>query len=289
LACALLQRFGVLSPTLHLRLSDRFVATDWDRPLDRSRDATVDLSVILPTYNERENLPELFARIDDALAGVCFEVIVADDDSPDQTWALAQEFQKHYPWLRVIRRRKGRGLAAAVLCGFRHACGRVLGVMDADLQHAPELLPELFEQIEDADFAVATRRSAGGSNGKWSKFRRAGSEAATALARSLAQTSFSDPMSGFFLMRRAIFQLIDEPDLRPRGYKILVYLYAKAMRQLAALKVAEVGYEFGVRTRGRSKLSIKIVAEYLMMLIGLRVGARLRRVQPRQDWSRAAS
>lgn len=289
MACALLPCFGVLSPILHLRLSDRFVATDWDRPLDRSRDATVDLSLVLPTYNERENLPELFARIDHALAGVCFEVIVADDDSPDQTWALAQEFQGRYPWLRVIRRRKGRGLSAAVLCGFRHACGRVLGVMDADLQHAPELLPALFEQAEDADFVVATRRSAGGSNGKWSRFRRLGSEAATALAHSLAKISFSDPMSGFFLMRRAIFQLIDEPDLRPRGYKILVYLYAKALRQLAALKVAEVGYEFGVRTRGRSKLSMKIIAEYLMMLIGLRFGGRLRRARPSPEWSHAAS
>jgi dolichol-phosphate mannosyltransferase len=161
--------------------------------------------------------------------------------------------------------------------------------MDADLQHAPELLPELFEQIEDADLAVATRRSAGGSNGKWSKFRRAGSEAATALARSLAEMSFSDPMSGFFLMRRAIFQLIDEPTLRPRGYKILIYLYAKAMWQLGTLKVAEIGYEFGVRTRGRSKLSIKIVVEYLLMLIALRFGAWLQRARPRQEWSPATS
>ncbi len=279
----------MLIPTLHSRLSDRFIATDWDRPVDRPRDAHVDLSLVLPTYNERENLRELLARIDDALAGVCFEVIVVDDDSPDQTWALAQEFQKRYPWLRVIRRRKGRGLASAVLCGFRHACGRVVGVMDADLQHAPELLPKLLEQIEDADFAVATRRSAGGSNGKWSKFRRIGSDAATALARSLAKTSFSDPMSGFFLMRRAIFQLIDGRNLRPHGYKILVYLYAKAMQQLGALNVAEVGYEFGVRTRGRSKLSIKVVAEYLMMLVGLRFGQRTRRARLRPQWSHAPS
>ena len=279
----------MLIPTLHLRLSDRFIATDWDRPVDRPRDAHVDLSLVLPTYNERENLRELLARIDGALAGVCFEVIVVDDDSPDQTWALAQESQKPYPWLRVIRRRKGCGLASAVLCGFRHACGRVVGVMDADLQHCPELLPKLLEQIEDADFAVATRRSAGGSNGKWSKFRRIGSDAATALARSLAKTSFSDPMSGFFLMRRAIFQLIDGRNLRPRGYKILVYLYAKAMQQLGALNVVEVGYEFGVRTRGRSKLSIKVVAEYLMMLIGLRFGERARRARLRPQWSHAPS
>jgi dolichol-phosphate mannosyltransferase len=279
----------MLIPTLQPRLSDRFVATDWGRPSDIPRDEYVDLSLILPTFNERENLPDLFDRIDHAMAGVCFETIVVDDDSPDQTWALAQELQKRYSWLRVIRRRKGRGLASAVLCGFRHASGRVLGVMDADLQHAPELLPELLDKTEDADFAIATRRSAGGSNGAWSKFRRLGSEVATALARNLAGTSFSDPMSGFFLMRRAIFQLMDGNDLRPRGYKILLYLYAKAMQQLGAVKVAEVGYEFGVRTRGRSKLSIKVVAEYLMMLIGLRLGARARRGSLRPEWSHASS
>jgi len=266
----------VLISPLHLRVSERFVATDWDRPQDRPRTKDVDLSLILPTYNERENLPELFARIDHALAGACFEAIVVDDDSPDQTWAVAQEFEKRYAWLRVIRRCNGHGLASAVLCGFRHACGRMLGVMDADLQHAPELLPKLLEQMQDAHFTVATRRGAGGSDGKWSGFRRLGSSAATALAKVLAQVSFSDPMSGFFLMQRAIFQLIDTGDLRPHGYKILMYLYAKATKELGPLKVAEVGYEFGLRIHGRSKLSIRVVAEYLIMLIGLRFSARSR-------------
>jgi dolichol-phosphate mannosyltransferase len=280
---------SVLIPALHLRVSDRFVATDWDRPQNRPREKDVDLSLILPTYNERENLSELLTRIDHALAGVCFEVIVVDDDSPDQTWAAAQEYQKRYAWLRVIRRRKGHGLASAVLCGFRHACGRVLGVMDADLQHAPELLPKLLGEMQDAHFTVATRRAAGGSNGKWSGFRRFGSSAATALAKVLAQTSFSDPMSGFFLMQRAIFQLIDAGGLRPHGYKILIYLYAKATNELGPLKVAEVGYEFGLRMYGRSKLSVKVVAEYLVMLIGLRFGARPRVSRFRSELSHAGS
>jgi len=289
MACPLLPLNNVLIPTLHLRVSDPFVATDWDQPQNRPREKDVDLSLILPTYNECENLPELLTRIDQALTGVCFEAIVVDDDSPDQTWAAAQEYQKRYAWLRVIRRRKGHGLASAVLCGFRHACGRVLGVMDADLQHAPELLPKLLEEMDDADFTVATRRAAGGSDGKWSGFRRLGSTAATALAKVLAQTSFSDPMSGFFLMRRAIFQLIDADDLRPHGYKILIYLYAKAANALGPLKVAEVGYEFGLRVHGRSKLSIKIVAEYLVMLIGLRFGARARASRLRPELSHAGS
>jgi dolichol-phosphate mannosyltransferase len=243
----------------------------------------------LPTYNERENLSELLARIDHALVGVCFEAIVVDDDSPDQTWAVAQEYQKRYAWLRVIRRRKGHGLSSAVLCGFRHACGRVLGVMDADLQHAPELLPKLLREMQDAHFTVATRRAAGGSNGKWSGFRRFGSSAATTLAKVLAQTSFSDPMSGFFLMQRAIFQLIDADNLRPHGYKILIYLYAKATKALGPLKVAEVGYEFGLRIYGRSKLSVKVVAEYLVMLIGLRFAARPRSSAFRPELSHAGS
>jgi dolichol-phosphate mannosyltransferase len=289
MACPLLRGSNVLIPALHVRVSDRSVATDWAQPQNRPRAKDVDLSLILPTYNERENLPELLTRIDQALTGFCFEAIVVDDDSPDRTWAAAQEYQKRYAWLRVIRRCKGRGLASAVLCGFRHACGRVLGVMDADLQHAPELLPKLLGEMENADFTVATRRAAGGSNGKWSGFRRLGSSAATSLANVLARTSFSDPMSGFFLMQRAIFQLIDAGDLRPQGYKILIYLHAKATKELGSLKVAEVGYEFGLRIHGRSKLSIKVVAEYLMMLIGLRFGARSRASRLHPELSHAGS
>ena len=235
----------MLNPAPLARPKDEFLAMDWARPCSFVHEKRhVDLSLILPTYNQRENLGELLARIDDALIDVCFEAIIVDDDSPDRTWAAAREFERHYPWLRVIRRRNVRGLGSAVICGFRHARGNVLAVMDADLQHDVDLLPELLRKTERADFAVATRRAAGGSDGKWSKARRFASFFATALARCIAKVPFSDPMSGFFLMRRGIFQVIDNQNLRPRGYKILVYLYGKAARQFGrhALTLAEIGY-----------------------------------------------
>jgi dolichol-phosphate mannosyltransferase len=268
-------------------VTEGFFATAWDRPKGLHNEAgRIDLSLILPTYNERENLRELFARIDRALAGGCFEVIVVDDDSPDRTWAAAQEFQRHYPWLRVIRRRNARGLASAVIYGFRHCRGDVLGVMDADLQHDAALLPVLLGKMDHADFAIATRRAVGGSDGKWSKLRRLGSLLATAIARWMTKTPFSDPMSGFFLVRRDIFQSIDV-DLRPRGYKILIYLYAKAAQCVGkdALRFAEVGYQFAKRAHGRSKLSFTVIIDYFLMLMGLRLGARAGARRP--QWSHA--
>ena len=231
----------------------------------------VDLSLVLPTYNERQNLPALLAWIDRSLSGKNFEVILVDDDSPDQTWAAAQELQRQYAWLRVIRRTGERGLGSAVIAGFRQSRGKILGVMDADLQHSAALLPTLLLETERAEFAVATRRAAGGSNGQWSQLRRLGSHIAGALARLFANVPFSDPMSGFFLMRREVFKSIDECDLRPRGYKILVYLYAKAAQEFGRdeLRVREVGYEFAKRANGRSKFSLKVIFDYLRMLLEL--------------------
>jgi dolichol-phosphate mannosyltransferase len=264
-----------------------FMATSWDRPKGPYHEAgPIDLSVILPTYNERENLSELLARIDHALLGSCFEVILVDDDSPDRTWAAARKFQGRYPWLRVIRRQNARGLASAVICGFRHCRGKVLGVMDADLQHDAALLPALLAAMARADFAVATRRAAGGGDGKWSKLRRLGSFLATGLARCITNTPFSDPMSGFFLVRRELFQAIDD-NLQPRGYKILIYLYAKATQRFGeeALRLVEVGYQFARRAHGRSKLSVAVIIDYFLMLLGLRFGAKSGGRRP--QWSHA--
>jgi len=273
---------GMFNPLM----SAGIVSTAWDRP-ERSdhQNGYVDFSLILPTYKERENLSVLLTRIDRALTHNCFEVIVVDDDSPDRTWAAAQEFQEQYPWLRVIRRRGARGLSSAVMCGFRHSCGHILGVMDTDLQHDVDLLPALLDKMKHADFAVATRRAAGESDGNRSKVRRFGSLAATALARWITDTPFSDPMSGFFRVRRELVRSIDSRDLRPRGYKILAYVYAKAVQQFGRneLRVAELGYRFSNRAHGRSKLSLKVILDYLVMLVSLRFAPRDR--VPRPRWS----
>jgi Glycosyltransferases involved in cell wall biogenesis len=236
----------------------------------------LEFSLVIPTYNERENLPHLFAAVSRSLKGREFEIILVDDDSPDKTWAAAEDLQKTCPFLQVIRRRSERGLSSAVICGFRRATGKFLGVMDADLQHDENRLPELLMKIQNADFAIATRRAAGGNDGKWCWSRRLTSAIATTLAKKVAHISLSDPMSGFFVMRRALFEAVDDGSLKPRGYKVLLYLYARCLQRFgpAAVRLAEVGYQFRQRQFGRSKLSSQVVFEYLAMLFTLRAHAR---------------
>ncbi len=243
----------------------------------------LDFSLVIPTYNERENLPELFARLDRILQGRAFEVILVDDDSPDGTWSAAENFQAQYDWLRVIRRRGERGLSPAVVEGFRQARGAVLGVMDGDLQHDENRLPELLEAMTYADFAIATRRSAGGGAGRWSWSRRLTSWVATMLARGIAQVPLSDPMSGFFAMRRELFASLDAFEMEPHGYKILLYLYSRAVQQLGAeaLRLREIGYQFRKREHGQSKLSSRVIVEYVLMLLDLRFSLRTRAPRPR--------
>ena len=240
------------------------------------RNPGLDFSLIIPTYNERDNLAVLLQRLDRILSQYNFEVIIVDDDSPDETWAEAQLYQQRYTWLRVIRRIGERGLSSAVICGFRHARGKVLGVMDADLQHDDTRLPELLNKMDDADFAVATRRAVGGSDGKWNWVRRFVSHGATLLAKLIARVPLSDPMSGFFTMRREIFMAIDDWALHPRGYKLLVYLYARALQAFGRerLRLSEVGYEFGERRCGRSKFSAKVIVDFVVMLFDLRLHPR---------------
>jgi dolichol-phosphate mannosyltransferase len=248
-----------------------------DLPRPNARPAgQLDFSLIVPTYNERENLAQLFTRLGKVLAKYEFEVILVDDDSPDETWAEAQRFQHHYKWLRVIRRRGERGLSSAVVCGFRHARGKILGVMDADLQHDHTRLPELLRQMKRADFAVATRRAVGGSDGKWSWARRFVSHSATLLAKIVAGVPLSDPMSGFFMLRREIFTAIDDWAMHPRGYKLLVYLYARASQCFGRsnVRLIEIGYEFGERQHGRSKFSPRVIMDFVAMLFDLRLHPR---------------
>jgi dolichol-phosphate mannosyltransferase len=234
---------------------------------------SLDFSLVLPTYNERDNLAKLFGRLDRILAKYKFEVILVDDDSPDGTWAEAQVYQHRYKWLRVIRRRGERGLSSAVVCGFRHARGKILGVMDADLQHDANRLPELLREMERADFAVATRRAVGGSDGNWAWPRRTGSWCATLLTRLIARVPLSDPMSGFFTVRRDVFAAVDDWTLRPRGYKVLLYLYSRSLQCFGRHKIRlrEVGYEFRERRYGQSKFSVKVVLDFVAMLFDLRL------------------
>ena len=217
-----------------------------------------DISIIVPAWYEAENLPELVRRTALAMAGRSWEMVVVDDGSKDPTVEVCADLGGTYP-LRLIRRTWAEhGLSGAVLHGIAHSQGGTIVVMDADLQHPPERVPALLEQLDaGADFALGSRYTAGGStDGQWTLFRRINSEVATLLARPFAG-AVRDPMSGFFALRRSTFDRAQR--LTPLGYKIALELICKCRVQ----KVSEVPIHFGLRTRGESKLSLKQQFKYL--------------------------
>lgn len=217
------------------------------------------LSIVLPTYNEAENLADVLKSIASVLGGQSFEVIVVDDDSPDQTWEAAEKLKKKHPTLRVIRRIGRRGLASAVMEGLNGAAGDVLVVMDADLQHDAATILALTDAIDDgADVAIASRYIDGGHVGSWAMRRRLLSRAATVLARALSPLSTTDPLSGFFAMRREAYGKI-AGNLRPAGFKILFEILAFLPRNSATV---DVPLAFQERRHGRSKISLSVGAAF---------------------------
>ena len=162
------------------------------RGVDRRRTGQPLVSVVIPTYNEAENIPILVRRLEQALADLDYELIVVDDDSPDLTWQIADELSQAQPRLRVLRRTDARGLSSAVMAGFGIARGRTLAVLDADLQHDERILPELIGAIVDdgADIAVGSREADGGSYGEFGPWRRTVSwSSATLRGRSTSPMS----------------------------------------------------------------------------------------------------
>lgn len=229
-------------------------------------------TVVLPTYNEREVVPETLRRVDDALAatGREYEVVVVDDDSPDGTVEAVRDASASRP-VRALRRRGKRGLATAVVDGVERARHEVVVVMDADLQHPPERVPDLLAAVDDgADVAVGSRYVAGGSMDGLPPSRRVVSSVASTLARALvphpAVRPLSDPMSGFFAFDR---QLVDGCVLRPVGYKILLEVLVRGNPS----RVVEVGYEFDSRAGAETSFRAATVGNYLRHLVRLRRAA----------------
>lgn len=218
------------------------------------------VTIIIPTLNEAVNLPVLIPRIAGALIGRRYEILIVDDSSPDRTPQVCDELAQRFP-LQLIVRRPENGLSGAVLEGFKHARGEFIVVMDADLQHPPEAIPDLLAPLVagQADFVLGSRYVAGGTTGReWSLFRRLNSRVATLLARPCAGP-MQDPMSGFFAIRHSC--LDDARCLTPLGYKIALELLCKC--QIPADRVREVPIDFAARHAGQSKLSLKQQFKYL--------------------------
>jgi len=225
------------------------------------------ISVVVPTYNEAENLPELLERLDRALAGREYEVVVVDDGSPDGTAEVAKTLGGRYPVRVLVREvlvREGRrGLSSAVVEGAQLARGDVVVVMDADLQHPPELVPKLVEAAERGCLAVASRYVKGGGVEGWPWHRRIVSRGAVLLARILLPEArpVKDAVSGFFAYRRECVA-----NVKPTGlYKILLDVLVQCKPRC----VVEMPYLFGLRTRGRSKLGARHIADFLKQVLAL--------------------
>ncbi len=229
------------------------------------------LSLIVPTYNESENLPILLNQIHSCLANINKEVIVVDDNSPDHTWEIARSLTALYPWLRVVRRMHERGLSSAVLAGFELAEGEILAVMDSDLQHDENALLPMLKSFENgADIVVASRKAQGGGIHDWSPTRKFISWLATFFAKFVLPRTVSDPMSGFFALKRSLY-VQHKASMNPRGFKILLEFLVRAKNN----NIQEVGYTFKPRIHGESKLSTKVIVAYLCALYDLSFGKYL--------------
>lgn len=222
------------------------------------------VSVVVPTYNERENIGDVVTSLDEALTadGYEYEIVVVDDDSPDRTWAVARDLADDYP-ITVVRRRGERGLATAVLRGFEEANHDVICVMDGDGQHPAGTVPKLIEAYlaDDVDIVVGSRLTESGSFGRTTWVQHAQTYVANALAwLVLPETrSVRDVQSGFFVVSR---EVVESVELAPRGYKILLELLVMTDHAGAT----EVGYTFNERRKGESKLGAEIVLAYLLHL-----------------------
>ena len=223
------------------------------------------LSLIIPTYNERDNLPILLERIHKALNGVNYEVIIVDDDSPDGTWIVAKQFSHKFRNIKVVRRFRKMGLAPAFLEGLNNAEGTFIGLMDADHQHSPELLHKMLDTVRaGADLAIASRYVHGSKVERLPLHRRVISRGATVLAHLLLPKikAVKDPMSGFFIVKR---EVLNGVKLSPQGSKMLLEILTKGNYD----SVAEIPYTFKSRKHGRSKLGSKELWNYLKHLYRL--------------------
>lgn len=221
-------------------------------------------ALVIPTLNEAGNIPVLLDRIRVALEPMAleYEIIVVDDDSSDGTATVAGEYAERDRHVRVLVRKGQKGLAGAVTHGWQHTDADLLGVIDADLQHPPEVLPSLIEPVlNGADIAVASRYVNGNDVSDWNKFRLFVSRCGTLATAPLQKNGVKvkDPLSGFFVVRRSA---IDEIELQPEGFKILLEILVKGRIN----KAVEVPFQFGLRHSGESKANVKIALQYFSLL-----------------------
>src|SRR5450432_3629101 len=244
-------------------------------PLTMGREAVAstpgpELSIIVPTFNERDNIAELLTRLRACLPEAAWEVVFVDDDSPDGTADLVRRLATEDSRIRVIQRIGRRGLSSACIEGMLSSSAPYLAVIDADLQHDERLLPRMLETLhkEQTDIVIGSRYAAGGDIGDWNARRASLSRLATRISRLLVPAQLTDPMSGFFMMRREVFTDAQR-RLSSLGFKILTDLFASSPRPL---RFKELSYTFGVRYAGESKFDSASAWDFAMLVLDKLVG-----------------
>ena len=232
--------------------------------------AAPELAVVIPTLNERDNVPLVIERLNRVLAGIAWEAIFVDDDSADGTADAVRALARRQGNIRVLQRLGRRGLSSACIEGVLASAAPYAAVMDGDLQHDENLLPAMLAKLkgEGLDIVVASRYMAHGSLGEWQRSRVLISDIAGRLGRLVIRADLSDPMSGFFMIRREAFAATMRA-LSGQGFKILLDLFASSPRPLA---FAELPLNFRPRLHGESKLDAMVAWEYLMLLLQKLIG-----------------
>src|SRR6478736_7535490 len=227
--------------------------------------STPQLAVIVPTFNERDNVTTLFRRLEVALAGVSWEVVFVDDNSPDGTWDVVRGLARQDSRVRCIRRIGRRGLSGACIEGILASSAPYVAVIDADLQHDETQLPKMLLLLasDQADLVVGSRYIEGYKSEGFNKQRAGASALATEVAKKMLRVEIADPMSGFFMVRRDRFEQL-APKLSVHGFKILLDLVATAQGNLRAV---EIPYTFGARQHGESKLDSMVALDFLGLVL----------------------
>lgn len=224
---------------------------------------TPEVSTILPTYNERSNLGPLIKEVHNALKKWSHEIIIVDDDSPDGTWKVAEKMRETYP-VRVVRRKKEKGLSSAVLEGFKKAGSKKFVVLDADLQHPPQKIQEIVEELSHTDLVIASRKVENGGETGLNIGRSILSEGARFLAYLFLPEvrTVKDPLSGFFGVRKKVVEGVDFP-----GIEFKVLLEVLTLGNFSSY--VEIPYVFQSRRKGKSKMDAQTIMKYLRHLIKL--------------------
>jgi dolichol-phosphate mannosyltransferase len=223
------------------------------------------LSVVVPTFNERDNVTVLYRRLEATLAGIPWEVVFVDDNSPDGTWQVVRGLARQDPRVRCIRRIGRRGLSGACIEGILASSAPYAAVIDADLQHDETQLPKMVALLQSggAELVVGSRYIEGGSADSFDKSRAGASQLATEVAKRVLRVAIADPMSGFFMIRRDKFEQL-APQLSTQGFKILLDIVATAEGKL---RTVEVPFTFGSRQHGESKLDSMVALDFLGLVL----------------------